>query len=446
MTTSFYEYSQGDLLDDPLTYAYSAFQGAPFLAAWRAARAEIRDSLVAPQPPKEAEKLVASPKGEVVETASLLDFLFAAEEDLGSARHWLSWLIKRFEVSKRLHSCYTLSGGRARGNGIYCDMNLYLRLADVLTRRAQQNGHLPSLNALLKCLDILCSRAKNLNATQKARLSWLLEAEDQLVEIVRKLPVGATAVIDPPSRPSQLLGTFPRVAFLAADTVRSRGYAQALVAHGVRLGRVVIVKVSGDARRWGQCDMTPSSGASLGGYFVPNLDIPLGETCQALSDDVILLETGTVNAPEVVATLSANDYDFAIYSGFGGELVSCEVLEGCAPLLHMHAGWLPDYRGSTTTFFSWLRDGNCGVSAILLNAKIDQGVILGRKRYPPPTAGMDSDYLYDAVLRSDLLLFLIEHLAIAGKLPSATQQEADEGETYYIIHPVLKHLAILGGQ
>lgn len=444
MTAPRYEYSRGDPLEKPLKYTYTAFQGAPFLEAWRAARAEIRDSLGAYRPPQEAAGPVAPPQGTIVETAPLLEFLADPSGDIAGAQRWLGWMIQRFEVSKRVHSAYALSGGRVSGNGEFRDMNLYLRLAEVLTSKVQQRGHLPALNALLKCLDTLCSRHETLNVTQKAQLAWLLEAETRLVQAARQPQTGAATDIDPPARPRDDLGAFPHVAFLAADTMRSRGFAQALAAHGARLGRVVIVKVPDGAQRWGQRDAAPSSDGSLGAYFVPDLDIPLEETCKALSDDVLSLKTGTVNSPDVAAALPADAFRFIVYSGFGGELVGRELLEGSAPLLHMHAGWLPDYRGSTTAFYSWLRDGTCGVSAILLSAEIDQGAILDRKRYSPPPAGMDCDYLYDAVLRSDLLLSVMTHLAKTDALPAEMQQQADEGETYYIIHPVLKHLAILG--
>jgi methionyl-tRNA formyltransferase len=59
---------------------------------------------------------------------------------------------------------------------------------------------------------------------------------------------------------------------------------------------------------------------------------------------------------------------------------------------------------------------------------------------------MDGDYLHDAVLRSDLLLSVMAHLAKTGVLPAEMRQQADEGETYHIIHPVLKHIAILSGE
>tara|TARA_R110002012_G_scaffold47399_1_gene124206 strand:- start:13600 stop:14952 length:1353 start_codon:yes stop_codon:yes gene_type:complete len=448
MTGSLYGYSQGDLLNTPLKYTYTTFQGEPFLAAWRAMRTATRGIIgEARAPVLGAEASSMPPHGEIVKTAALLEFLASPYGDAAASRHWLNWLIQRFEVSKRVHSAYTLSSGRVKGSGDYLNMELYLRLGEVLAGKSVSNGHLPALNALLKCLDTLCSQINRLNSDQKARLAWLIDAEERLVEAARPQIGSATKIqVDPPTQLESDLGTFDRVALLAADTMRSRGYAQALVAHGVELGRVVIIKVPDSALRWGQSDMAPSLDRSLDGYFLPDLSIPLEETCKALSNNVLIFETGSVNSAETIAALQKEAFDFTIYSGFGGELVNREVLERCPPLLHMHAGWLPEYRGSTTTFYSWLREGVCGVSAIFLSAEIDEGPILDRKRYPPPPPGMDSDYLHDAVLRSDLLLAVMAHLARTGALPKCMSQESDEGKTYYIIHPVLKHLAILSGK
>ena len=443
MTIYSYTYSQGDLLESPLRYTYTEFLGQRFIEAWRSARAEIRDCLGAVRAPQEIACQSTFPQDGIVETASLLELLAAKGVSTTDARRWLGWMIQRFEVSKRVSSAYVISGGRVRSNGEYRDMDLYLRLAEVLTRKVQDTEHLPSLNALLKCLDTLCSQHETLSTTQKERLAWLLEAETQLVTAVSITRTGVSLDIDPPEQIGVDLGTFPRVAFLAADTMRSRGYAQALAARGARLGKVVIVKVPGDEQRCGQSKESPSSDGSMDSYFVPDLNVQLEETCNVLSEDVQILQTGTVNTPDVVAALPRDTFDFTIFSGFGGELVGREVLEGSSPLLHMHAGWLPDYRGSTTTFYSWLREGICGVSAIFLDAEIDMGTILGRKRYPPPPDGIDGDYLHDAILRSDMLISVMAYLARTGTLPQGLSQTGDEGETYYIIHPVLKHLAIM---
>ena len=106
----------------------------------------------------------------------------------------------------------------------------------------------------------------------------------------------------------------------------------------------------------------------------------------------------------------------------------------------MHAGWLPNYRGSTTSYYSVLSEGYAGVSAILLSPKIDEGNVVARKKYYPPVEGSNWDYEYDSLIRSDLLIELLTVFTSKGKLPDGFVQKAKEGDTFYIIHPVLKNL------
>lgn len=230
------------------------------------------------------------------------------------------------------------------------------------------------------------------------------------------------------------------VVFLAADTMRSRAYAQAMAARGWRLKASLIVRAP--LRQPGQADAGGIRSAAMDGIFVPDLSVPLPQSCAALCDGVDAVDAGSINAPEVAAWLTAQRPKLVVYSGFGGELVKDHILDAGGHLLHMHSGWLPDYRGSTTLYYSYLAEGRCGVSAILLDRSIDTGAIVGRRHYPPPPPGIDVDYLYDAAIRGNLLTFVLQHWADHGRLPEAIPQDHSEGNTYYIIHPLLKHIAL----
>jgi methionyl-tRNA formyltransferase len=231
------------------------------------------------------------------------------------------------------------------------------------------------------------------------------------------------------------------VVFLAADTMRSRAYAQALAARGVRLREALLV-TSSERARWGQADAAPPAAGGDVPVFAPDLSIPLADSLAALCETTRTLDAGTINDPAVTDWLAASGARFAVYSGFGGELVKAPVLRAGPRLLHMHSGWLPDYRGSTTIYYSFLRERSCGVSALLLDEQIDTGPILRRKRYPAPPAGVDVDYVYDSAIRGDLLADLVEDWARDGSFGDPVEQEPGAGRTYYIIHPVLKHVAL----
>lgn len=132
-----------------------------------------------------------------------------------------------------------------------------------------------------------------------------------------------------------------------------------------------------------------------------------------------------------------------IYSGYGGQIVGSKILDTNIPVLHIHGGFLPDYKGSTTIYYSLLKDHECGASAILLSSKIDSGVIVKRKKYPAPRPSTDVDYVHDNGIRADLLVDVLEEWQKRGSFSETIKQDENSGTMYYVIHPVLKHLAIL---
>jgi methionyl-tRNA formyltransferase len=230
------------------------------------------------------------------------------------------------------------------------------------------------------------------------------------------------------------------IVFLAADTLRSRAYAQALCAAGHTLREALLV-TSQRQLKWGQAEGVSSTCRDFGPIFVPDLSIPLADTLAQLCETTRTLDTGTVNDPQAVDWLQLSGARMAVFSGFGGEIVKRPLLGAGPTLLHMHSGWLPDYRGSTTIYYSYLREGSCGVTAIGLGETIDTGPIFARKRYPSPPVGADVDYEYDSAIRADLLVELVGKWTANGSLDEPIEQTADAGRTYYIIHPVLRHVA-----
>ena len=163
--------------------------------------------------------------------------------------------------------------------------------------------------------------------------------------------------------------------------------------------------------------------------IIPSSDLDFG-TWQTEIDKVLL----------VCDELSNIKPKLVFYSGYGSQIVKPELLN-LAFLMHIHSGWLPEYRGSTTLYYSWLKEGYCGASAILLRKEIDTGPIIARKRYPPPP-GVDPDYVYDSVIRSDLLIFVLQEYSQHNKFINLLNQPL-VGNNYYVIHPVLKHIALL---
>ena len=83
-----------------------------------------------------------------------------------------------------------------------------------------------------------------------------------------------------------------------------------------------------------------------------------------------------------------------------------------------------------------------GYSAIFLSEKIDSGPILLRKKFPIPINSEDFDHIEDPKMRAALLIEVLLRFIETGRWE---EEQIINIETpyYFIIHPVLKNLAIV---
>ena len=61
--------------------------------------------------------------------------------------------------------------------------------------------------------------------------------------------------------------------------------------------------------------------------------------------------------------------------------------------------------------------------------------------YPAPPAGVDIDYFYDSAIRADLMADTVAAWRAQGRLTEV--RVGGGGADYYVVHPLLKHLALL---
>jgi len=229
-----------------------------------------------------------------------------------------------------------------------------------------------------------------------------------------------------------------RVVLLAAHTARSQAYVQALVANDLYPGQVILF--GNDRPAEGERN---SRLASWQGVDLPDLGESLLQSCKRAGIPVTSCPADDVNAEEIAHCILSFAPRLVIYSGVGGQIVSEHML-GLGPrFLHMHSGWLPRYRGSTTLYYALLEGELPGVTALFLDREIDTGPVVTKRHYPRPPLDIDLDRIYDPAIRADLLVRVMREYARSGVLPAVEHQNPDEGVTYHVIHPVLKHLAIL---
>ena len=241
------------------------------------------------------------------------------------------------------------------------------------------------------------------------------------------------------------------IAMVAADTSRSRAYLQALARNNLVPNYVLILDDTSDETMPGQLD-NPYLDTKAAHF--EDVNECWSEVCFDLTQPIkILLDqhaipyevsgSRDINDPSVVRLISRRHERVFIYSGFGGAILGKNILTIGKDFLHVHGGYLPDFKGSTSNYFSLIAESCLGASAIFLTDKIDGGPILHRRKFPPPQNRQLIEHRYDSAARAKVLVESIQKYLKNGEWEFELPSNSD-GETYYIIHPVLKHLAILG--
>jgi len=229
---------------------------------------------------------------------------------------------------------------------------------------------------------------------------------------------------------------------IAADTSRSRAYIQVLLLNGLVPGCVLMLD---DEKRPGclEEDGEEKIYKTRWGEFFPHRSVP--ESLRGINAAILPAPDSDINAPETVNAVARRPEPVFIYSGFGGVLLRSAVLETGKQFLHVHGGFLPDFKGSTTNYYSFLENGTCGASAIFIRKELDSGPLLLRRQWRFSDI-QDMDHGLDAILRAQVLLQTIRHYLENDCWPDAglKPEEEAQGRMYYIMHPLLRHMALLG--
>lgn len=176
--------------------------------------------------------------------------------------------------------------------------------------------------------------------------------------------------------------------------------------------------------------------------MLPRLDEPLLQTCATSGISHETCDARNVNDAAIADIIRSIQPRVVIYSGFGGQIVGkpssrsttvpAYALRGYTNVPRQHDAVLcaPERRPPDS-------DGT------VPDPRIDTGPIVARRTYPKPPAGADIDHQYDSAIRADLLLRVMRTRLLANGMIDAQPQPQVEDPPYYVIHPVLKHLAVL---
>ena len=152
-----------------------------------------------------------------------------------------------------------------------------------------------------------------------------------------------------------------------------------------------------------------------------------------------IFKTNNINNKNVVKYLINLKHPYIVYSGYSGFIIKDKKLLK-KKIIHSHTGRLPEYKGSTTIFYSLLKENKIYCSTLLLNKNIDSGKILLIKKYLLPKTILQIDDKYDHEIRARNIVSFFKskkNFKIIKKYKTNKKLLP-----YYIMHPVLRYITM----
>lgn len=231
---------------------------------------------------------------------------------------------------------------------------------------------------------------------------------------------------------------------ILAHTARSQAYLQTLVQNKIFPKKVIILDDQ-NKKRLGKFNNLEYTKLNKIYKFKAALINPQETLVETLNKNNINYDTvmsADINSDQLFSILSKLNIKLTLVSVYAGQILKEKILNLNKYYLHIHGGVLPEYRGSTTMYYSLLTSNTLGASAIFINQGIDTGDIVYSKGYQANFNLELLDLIYDPLIRADVLINALKELSSNH---NNIKQQSSLGEDYFVIHPVLKHIAILGG-
>lgn len=240
-------------------------------------------------------------------------------------------------------------------------------------------------------------------------------------------------------------------ALLCNDSPRSRSYIQNLCKSNIKPCSVILML-------GGECDdlafspqaggVSTTSGLDFGRpeiEFDPSISVSATARSHGLNL-IVVKDVKSTNSEILLDSLGTSNFDFYILSGWSGDILTKNTLVRLGRVLHVHIGRVPDYKGSTTAYYSLLEEDVVAASAFFMTEGIDEGKAICSESFNFSGCAEKIDYIFDPLVRSAVLIDTIKQLS-SGEGGSSGHGNSSEGLRYYgnyfVIHPLLKKLCFL---
>ena len=127
-----------------------------------------------------------------------------------------------------------------------------------------------------------------------------------------------------------------------------------------------------------------------------------------------------------------------VYCGYPGQIIMDKNLLKNKFFLHSHSGKIPEFKGSTTIFYSILLERKIFCTSFRLNEMIDSGEIVFKQQYNLPK-NLNKIDDYDNKIRA-INTFKSLNILAKGNFKHKKNKIKNNFSNYHIMHPVLRYI------
>ena len=226
-------------------------------------------------------------------------------------------------------------------------------------------------------------------------------------------------------------------AMILAPTYRSKAYLQSMIHCKLLPEAVYIIKSEYEKRKIRKPKNYKFKKNKHIFKFLPNKKIE--KSLDEVNINYSFLKSKDINSLKNIQILKKSHIRYFIYSGLPKIILKKPILSIGKNFLHIHGGYLPKYHGATAFYHGMLVNGKIGQTAFWMSNLIDSGKVLKRRWYPYYGEN-DIDNVVDPLTRADLLIEILNEYVKKKKFK--TYKFYENTNYYYIIHPILKKIAI----
>ena len=151
--------------------------------------------------------------------------------------------------------------------------------------------------------------------------------------------------------------------------------------------------------------------------------------------------TRNINSQHVIKYLLLQNEKFFVVSLYPGRdgIVKNQLILKKKFLIHSHPGKTKHYRGSTTIYYSLLKEKKIYCDTIILSKELDCGKVIYSSRYPIPKNIYHLDKIYETKIRAINLVESLKKIITKKNFIKKKKIKSNSiKNNYFIIHPILR--------